>query len=103
MRVSYAPNGHNYRLVTQNGFGGINNNIGAEEGEILSSMNMSADAYPVLSTRKEGLEGVALPKKEKKLYKKILRKIFQYITAAWTATAVKQQYRLFFTFFYAAQ
>ena len=68
MRVSYAPNGHNYRLVTQNGFGGINNNIGAEEGEIFSAMNMSADAYPVLSTRKEGLKGVALPANAKKLY-----------------------------------
>lgn len=68
MLVSYSPSGHNYRLVTQNAFGGINNSIGAEEGEIVSAMNMSADNYPVLSTRKEGIASVQLPENAKKLY-----------------------------------
>lgn len=61
MRVSYAPCGHNYRLVTQNAFGGINNNIGAEEGEIFSALNMSADNYPVLSTRKMSYKAEDFP------------------------------------------
>lgn len=68
MLVSYSPSGHNYRLVTQNTFGGINNNIGADEGEIVSAMNMSADDYPVLSTRKEGISYSTLPENAKKLY-----------------------------------
>lgn len=68
MLVSYAPSGHNYRLVTQNAFGGINNSIGAEEGEIISTMNVSADNYPVLSSRKEGISGLAIPEDARKLY-----------------------------------
>ena len=68
MLVSYSPSGHNYRLMTQNAFGGINNNIGADEGEIISAINMSADSYPALSTRKEGIAAVTLPENAKKLY-----------------------------------
>lgn len=47
----YAPLAHNYRQTTQNGFGGINANKYADNGEVLSLLDMTSDEYPLLSTR----------------------------------------------------
>ena len=48
-----APYAHNYGRTTQNGFGGINAALGADNGEVLSLMDMCSDNYPLLSTRPE--------------------------------------------------
>lgn len=47
----YAPYGHNYGRTTQNGFGGINANKSADNGEVLSLLDMTSDEYPLLATR----------------------------------------------------
>lgn len=47
----YAPYSHNYGRTTQNGFGGINANKSADNGEVLSLMDMTSDEYPLLATR----------------------------------------------------
>lgn len=48
-----APYAHNYGRTTQNGFGGINAALGADNGEALSLLDMCSDNYPLLSTRPE--------------------------------------------------
>ena len=48
-----APYAHNYGRTTQNGFGGINAALGADNGEVLSLLDMCSDNYPLLSTRPE--------------------------------------------------
>lgn len=48
-----APYAHNYGRTTQNGFGGINAALGADNGEALSLIDMCSDNYPLLSTRPE--------------------------------------------------
>lgn len=47
-----APRAHNYGLSTQNGFGGINANLGADNGEVLHVLDMTSDEYPLLATRR---------------------------------------------------
>lgn len=47
----YAPMAHNYGRTTQNGFGGINANKYADNGEVLSLIDMTSDEYPLLATR----------------------------------------------------
>lgn len=56
MRVSGPILQHNYTRTTQNGFGGINNNLAAGNGEILAMQNMTSDCYPLLQTRQQGLK-----------------------------------------------
>lgn len=51
MRVSGPVMNHNYSRTIQSAFGGIDNNPGAVDGSIQSMMNMTADYYPLLSTR----------------------------------------------------
>lgn len=46
-----APYAHNYGRTTQNGFGGINAALSADNGEVLSLLDMCSDNYPLLSTR----------------------------------------------------
>lgn len=48
-----APYAHNYGRTTQNGFGGINAALSADNGEVLSLLDMCSDNYPLLSTRPE--------------------------------------------------
>lgn len=48
-----APYAHNYGRTTQNGFGGINAALSADNGEALSLLDMCSDNYPLLSTRPE--------------------------------------------------
>lgn len=48
-----APYAHNYGRTTQNGFGGINASLSADNGEVLSLLDMCSDNYPLLSTRPE--------------------------------------------------
>lgn len=51
MRVSGPVIQHNYGRTIQNGFGGLNHNLGATDGEIFDMMNMCGDFYPLLATR----------------------------------------------------
>lgn len=46
-----APYAHNYGRSTQNGFGGINANKYADNGEVLSLLDMTSEEYPLLATR----------------------------------------------------
>lgn len=51
MRVSGPVIQHNYGRTIQNGFGGLNHNLGATDGEIFDMRNMCSDFYPLLATR----------------------------------------------------
>ena len=60
--LPYIPYGDNISAYSQTGFGGINHNPSAADGELYRVKNLTSDLYPLLSSRPERVQVTTLTK-----------------------------------------
>ena len=60
--LPYIPYGDNISAYSQTGFGGINHNPSAADGELYRVKNLTSDLYPLLSSRPERVPVTTLTK-----------------------------------------
>ena len=60
--LPYIPYGDNISAYSQTGFGGLNHNPSAADGELYRVKNLTSDLYPLLSSRPERVQVTTLTK-----------------------------------------